>query len=67
MTYKNQLHPWCIIQPLANLQRKVVARFRRRSDAEAHLQAMRRLVPGATYLIVFDVQIEPQNLMLEQK
>jgi hypothetical protein len=39
----------------------------RRSDAEAHLQAMRRLVPSATYLIVFDVQIEPQNSMLEQK
>jgi len=54
MTYLNQLFPWCIIKPLPNLQRCTVARFRRRNEAEAHLQVIRRLLPHITYTIVFD-------------
>ena len=54
MTYLNQLYPWCIIKPLPNLQRLIVARFRRRNEAEAHLQVIRRLMPGITYTIIFD-------------
>jgi hypothetical protein len=54
MTYFEKLHPWCIIRPLPNLQRRVVARCRRRSDAEAHLQILRRLIPNVTHTIVFD-------------
>ena len=56
MIYKNQLQPWCIIRPLPNLQRVVVARFRRCNDAEAYLQVLRRLVSGVAYQIVFDVE-----------
>jgi len=54
MTYLDQLYPWCIIKPLPNLQRCIVARFRRRHEAEAHLQVMRRLLPHIAYIIVFD-------------
>ncbi|HEY9609887.1 hypothetical protein [Allocoleopsis sp.] len=54
MTYLDQLYPWCIIKPLPNLQRCIVARFRRRNEAEAHLQVIRRLLPHITYIIIFD-------------
>jgi hypothetical protein len=30
--YNQQLHPWCIIQHLPEMQRRVVGRFRRRND-----------------------------------
>jgi hypothetical protein len=36
------------------MQRRTIARFRRRNDADAHLRAMRRLSPSAQYIVVFD-------------
>jgi hypothetical protein len=54
MTYFDSLYPWCIIRVLPNLQSVVVARFRRRSDAEAHMQIIQRLIPSVSYKIVFD-------------
>lgn len=54
MSYLDQLYPWCIIKPLPNLQRCVIARFRRRHEAEAHLRVIRRLSPHIPYSIVFD-------------
>lgn len=59
MTYKTQLHPWCIIRLQANLQQTIVARFRRRSDAESHLQILRQLLPNTPHTIIFD--ITPNN------
>lgn len=58
MTYKNQLYPWCIIRQLPNLQRRVVCRLRKRSDAEGHLQVLRRLMPTLTFTIIFDITPE---------
>lgn len=58
MTYRERLHPWCIIRLLPNLQRITVARFRRRNDAEQHLNVLRRLVPNAAYIVLFDTQVE---------
>lgn len=58
MSYFEQLYPWCIVKPLENLQWRVLARFRRRNDAEAHLRVLRRLVPQVQYQIVFDVPLE---------
>ena len=58
MTYYQQLHPWCIIRLLPKMQRSVVRRFRRRNDAEAHMQTLRQLEPTATYDIVFDPALE---------
>ncbi|MBD0346940.1 MAG: hypothetical protein ICV63_19360 [Coleofasciculus sp. Co-bin14] len=57
MTYFERLHPWCIIRPLPNLQRLIVARCRRRNDAESHVRLLRRLMPNIRYEIVFDVSL----------
>lgn len=52
--YNQLLHPWCVVQLLPHMQRRTVARFRRRNDADAHLKALRRLNPSAQYTVVFD-------------
>jgi hypothetical protein len=53
--YYNQLHTWCIMQQCPNFQRAVIARFRKRNDAEDYLKALRRLAPNASYLLIFEV------------
>ncbi len=60
MTYKAQLYPWCIIRPLPNMKSLIVGRFRRRSDAEGHLQILRRMIPAVAFQIMFD--ITPEDL-----
>jgi hypothetical protein len=55
MTYFDQLHPWCLMRLLPNLQNLVIARSRRSNDAEAHMRVLRQQVPTARYEIVFDV------------
>ncbi len=52
-SYRQQLHPWCIIRLLPNAQRITVARFRKRNDADAHCRTLRRLIPHATFIIIF--------------
>lgn len=61
MTYLEKLNPWCIIRLQTNMQNQVVARFRRRSDAEAHLQVLRRLIPNVSFTLIFNVVLEQQN------
>ena len=58
MTYHEQLHPWCIIHLLPKMQRSTIGRFRRRIDAEAHLQVLHRLEPTAKYEVIFDPILE---------
>ena len=53
-TYHQQLHPWCIIQLLPQMQWRVVARFRRRNDAEAHMRVLRQQTLAMQYTLVFD-------------
>ncbi|MEO0405948.1 MAG: hypothetical protein AAF289_01220 [Cyanobacteria bacterium P01_A01_bin.135] len=53
-TYRQQLHPWCIVQLLPQMQRRVIARFRRRNDADAHMRVLHQHCPLAQYIIVFD-------------
>lgn len=67
MTYKEQLHPWCIIKPLPNLKRQIVARCRRRNDAEAHLKILQRMIPGIKYTIVFDPTPDQSDLTAKQR
>ncbi|HEY9820842.1 MAG TPA: hypothetical protein V6D35_08680 [Candidatus Sericytochromatia bacterium] len=55
MSYREKLSPWCIIRLFPNMQQRIVARFRRRNDAESHLQVLRRLMPSVPFEIVFDV------------
>lgn len=59
MNYKEQLFPWCIINPLPNMQTRIIGRFRCRSDAEGHLQVLRRTIPTLTFEIMFDAM--PQD------
>jgi hypothetical protein len=58
MTYKAQLYPWCIIRPFPNMRVQIVGRFRNRSDAEGHLQILKRLMPNIPYQIMFDIPLE---------
>jgi len=62
MTYRDRLSPWCIIKPLPKMQRIIVARFRRRTDAEAHLQVLRRLMPDMKYILIFDRDPEQEEI-----
>ncbi|QLE54088.1 hypothetical protein [Nostoc sp. TCL26-01] len=52
---KSNIHPWCVIRQLPDMQRLVVARFHRRHDADGYLQVLQRLLPKANHLIVFDL------------
>lgn len=53
-TYQQQLSPWCLVQQLPKMQNRVVARFRRRNDADAHRRVLQHLIPSAQYIVVFD-------------
>lgn len=53
MTYRDSLSPWCIIQHLPKMQRVIIARFRKRNDAEAHLRVLKRL-NATPYELLFD-------------
>jgi hypothetical protein len=39
VTYIEKLNPWCIVRHFPSMQHQIVARFRRRSDAEAIRQS----------------------------
>ena len=60
--YRTQLHPWCILRLLpfapharrAKAQRITVARFRKRNDADAHMRTLKRLIPQAQFIVIFD-------------
>jgi hypothetical protein len=56
--YKERLNPWAIARLLPNMQRVIVGRFRTRPDAEGHLRCLRQLIPGASFVMVFDCQNE---------
>jgi hypothetical protein len=62
MTYLERLSPWCIVKLLPNMQRQVIARCRRRNDAEEHLRILRPLLPGTRFAIAFDPALERQDL-----
>lgn len=73
MTYRDKLNPWCIIRPVSTVQMRIVGRFRRRSDAEGHLQILKRMIPNVPFEIMFDINPEhtedltPQPLSLAEK
>ena len=58
MTYKDQLFGLCIIRPLPDMQSRIVGRFRRRVDAEGHLQVLQRMIPTVSFEIMFDIPQE---------
>lgn len=54
MTYRERLSPWVIVRLLPKMQRVVVGRFYKWSDADGHLQLLRQLIPAARFTIIFD-------------
>jgi hypothetical protein len=61
MSYYEQLHPWCIVRVLTESKTTVVARFRHRIDAEAHLKLLNQLTPTADYRVVFEPTAETSD------
>jgi hypothetical protein len=57
--YRQQLHPWCIIQLLPDMQHREVGRFRRRNDADAHMRVLRQQASTIQYTIIFDTAVDP--------
>lgn len=53
-SYRSRLSPWCIIQHLPNMRHQIIARHRKRPDAEAQLRLLRQLSPSQTYELMFD-------------
>ena len=58
MSYRDSLTSWLVVPLFPNMQRKVVARCRTRSDADGHLQVLRRLMPDAEFTVVFDPSLK---------
>lgn len=58
MSYADRLKRWAVVRLLPNLQRTVVERFHKRSDADGFAQALRRVLPTAEIIVIFD---PPQN------
>jgi hypothetical protein len=54
MTYQEKLNPWIIIRKQPDQQQLIVARFRRRTDAEGHLRILKHMVANAEFAIVFE-------------
>ena len=65
MSYRNRLQPWCIVRHLPNGQNQIIERFSNRSEAEAYMRTLQRLMPAAYRSLIFaagdNFQELPQN------
>ncbi len=62
MPYKERLNPWLLVRLLPNMQRLTVGQFRTRSDADGHLEILRRLIPQAQFVVMFNPSVlQPQQ------
>ena len=52
--YRARLFPWSVIRSLSDCQRLVLARFRKRNQAEEYLRSVRRVNADWNCEIVFD-------------
>jgi hypothetical protein len=52
--YRARLFPWSVIRVLPNCQRSVLARFRKRNQAEEYLRSVRQVNVDWNCEIVFD-------------
>jgi hypothetical protein len=55
--YKERLNPWVLVRLLPNMQRITVGQFRNRSDADGHLEILRRLIPNAKFVVMFNTEV----------
>jgi hypothetical protein len=60
MPYRDSLNRWLVVRLLPNMQRITVVAFCKRADAEGYLQAVRRLVPQAQFVIMFNAEAQRQ-------
>ena len=62
MPYKQRLNPWVLVRLLPNMQRMTVGQYRTRSDADGHLDILRRLMPNAKFVVMFNPDaLQPQQ------
>jgi len=56
MHYRDNIRPWSIFACLISGHNVCVARFRKRSDADAYARILRQLSPDRNFQVVFDRQ-----------
>ncbi len=52
MTYRERLTPWILVRFLPGMQRVIVGRFHKRTDAEGHLHFLQQT---GEFVIMFDM------------
>ncbi|NJL22020.1 MAG: hypothetical protein HC895_16325 [Leptolyngbyaceae cyanobacterium SM1_3_5] len=62
MSYQDLLNPWTIDRLLPNAQRRRVAEFRKRNDAEEYFKIVQRLMPDARFEIVCETGQEQSEM-----
>lgn len=56
MPYSDQLSPWVVYRLLPNCQRLLLARFRKRNNAEDYIRVLRQMQPQIDLTITFEVE-----------
>jgi hypothetical protein len=54
MRQEKRLKPWTVVRLLPNLEKVVLGEFRSWSDADGHLQLLKRNAPADSLKVVFD-------------
>ncbi|NJL20647.1 MAG: hypothetical protein HC895_07235 [Leptolyngbyaceae cyanobacterium SM1_3_5] len=54
MTDREYSNQWIVVRLMPSFQKIVLGRYRKRSDAQGHLDLMRRRMPKGNFLLVFD-------------
>ncbi|MEQ9235797.1 hypothetical protein [Coleofasciculus sp. E2-BRE-01] len=60
MPYKERLYPWVLVRLLPKMQGVTVAQNRSRSDADGYLRILRRLMPNAQFVVMFNPGLPPE-------
>lgn len=55
MAYKKCLKPWAVARLLPSGKWAIIGRYQNASNAEGHLQLLRRRVPNLQFKVVFDL------------
>lgn len=63
IAYQTRLYPWAIARIFPDSPRKLVGRFRTKSDADGHLRCLRQLMPNTSFSVVFAPQPETEKVM----